>query len=474
LKNWRDGPVRGFLTMDQFREFGELRTDAARQTFIDRFWADLEDAAGGPKGTYRGTFERRCEAANARFTTGSLDGWQTDRGRVLVALGEPSSVRREPGDASSIEKELWTYGAARDRPETSLTIVFYRCADGAYKLDPGCHVERDWTSVVNDVDRAEYFQKLKLETPSSDSVRLLAMLSEFLPPVPGGIALARPRESETTAASFQERGPAGGAATAPNAHALEDATYFFRAVDGTVLALMTLELVPPRDDVQPGKAQPASYLGAVTLEETGRRGEDLPETSPKTLSLDEVESHGRQDRAAFLGRAHLRAGGTYAMRYAVEDGARDEIFVRNALVGVPDLGAGFSASSVVPAQSFGPAGPDADLFQVGSEEVVPKPGGAFRRGELLRLYLQVYDAKIDAATAKARVDVVFRFYRTGQGIAKRYGKPFSVRGAAGASMGLALPIGDWPTGPYRVEVELWDRVAERRTSAEGQFSIVAD
>jgi hypothetical protein len=39
---------------------------------------------------------------------------------------------------------------------------------------------------------------------------------------------------------------------------------------------------------------------------------------------------------------------------------------------------------------------------------------------------------------------------------------------------LALPIGDWPTGPYRVEVELWDRVAERRTSAEGQFSIVAD
>ncbi len=472
LKGWREGPVRGLLTQDQFREFGELRTDAARRSFIDRFWREFEDAASGPKGLYREIFEHRCEAANARFATGSQEGWQTDRGRVLLALGEPSSVRREPGDAHAIEKEIWTYGAADDRPETSLRIAFFRCADGGYMLDASCPIELDTTSVAYDGERADYFRKLRDELPASDSVRLAAMLSELLLPIPGGVPLVRPHQPAMSGS--QAPAQAGAAATAPSAHALEDATYFFRAVDGTVLALMTLELLPPKDDLKLGKAEPASYLGAVTLEETGRRGEDLPETLPKTLSLDAIAAHGRQDRATFLARTHLLAGRTYAMRYAVEDGARDEIFVRNALVGVPDLSAGFSASSIVPAESFGPAGAGSDLFQVGSEEVVPKPGGAFRRGELLRLYLQVYDAKIDEATAKARVDVVFRFYRTGNGIAKRYGKPFSVRGAAGASMGLALPIGDWPTGPYRVEVELWDRVAERRTSAEGQFSIVAD
>ena len=474
LKGWRDGPVRGLLTQDQFREFGELRTDSARTAFIDRFWRELEDRSSGPNGNYRETFENRCEAANARFATGGQEGWQTDRGRVFLALGEPSSVRREPGDAHAIEKEIWTYGAAGDRPETSLRIAFYRCADGGYMLDASCPIELDTTSVSYDDERADYFRKLRDEMPASDSARLAAMLSELLLPIPGGVPLVRPRPPETSASRVSPPARAGVTAAAPSAHALEDATYFFRAVDGTVLALMTLELLPPREDLKLGKAQPASYLGAVTLEETGRRGEDLPDTSPKTLTLDAIATHGRQDRAGFLARTHLRAGRTYAMRYAVEDGARDEIFVRNALVGVPDLSAGFSASSIVPAESFGPAGAGPDLFQVGSEQVVPRPGGAFRRGELLRLYLQVYDAKIDEATAKARVDVVFRFYRVGNGLAKRYGKPFSVRGAAGASMGLALPIGDWPTGPYRVEVELWDRVAERRTSAEGQFSIVAD
>jgi hypothetical protein len=158
----------------------------------------------------------------------------------------------------------------------------------------------------------------------------------------------------------------------------------------------------------------------------------------------------------------------------VKDETRDEILVRNAVIGVPELTRGFSASSIVPAERFGPAGPEAADFQVGSEQVVPKAGGIFRRSELLRLYLQVYDAAIDARTSMPRVDVVFRFYRTVRGVSKRYGKPFSVRGAAGASMGLALPIGDWPDGPYRVEVELHDRVAEQRMTAEGRFSIAAD
>jgi hypothetical protein len=138
------------------------------------------------------------------------------------------------------------------------------------------------------------------------------------------------------------------------------------------------------------------------------------------------------------------------------------------------MNAGFSASSIVPAQAFGPATPGSGRFHVGSEEVVPKSGGAFLRSDLLRLYLQVYDAAVDVKTSQARVDVSFRFYRTANGAAKRYGKPFSVRGASGASMGLALPIGDWPPGPYRVDVELHDRVADRRTAAEGRFSIVAD
>ena len=268
-------------------------------------------------------------------------------------------------------------------------------------------------------------------------------------------------------------GLATAAAASPSVHALTEETFFFRAKDGTILTLLMLQLVAARDGAGhvTGGGDPA-YVGAASIEETGRRGEDLPGTSARTVPLEAVVGSAKEGKATFFGRVYLQSGRNYSVRYIVKGGAREEIFLKNALVDVPYLNGGFSASSVVPAEQFGPANPSAGPFQIGSEEVVPKAGGVFKRSELLRLYLQVYDAAVDSVTSQRRVDVVFRFYRLIKGSSKRYGKPFSVRAAAGASMGLALPIGDWPTGSYRVVVELHDRVAAEHTSTEGSFSIV--
>ena len=270
-------------------------------------------------------------------------------------------------------------------------------------------------------------------------------------------------------------GIAAAAATPPSIHALKDTTFFFRAKDGTILTLLMLELLAARDGAgpDPGGGDP-TYVGAASVEEAGRRGQDLPGAAARTVPLEMGSGPAKDGKATFFGRVYLQSGRNYSVRYVVTDGTRDEIFLKNALVGVPYLNGGFSASSIVPAEQFGPASPGAGPFQVGSDEVVPKAGGIFRRSELLRLYLQVYDAAVDPVTSMRRVDVVFRFYRSVKGSSKRYGKPFSVRGAAGASMGLALPIGDWPTGSYRVVVELHDRIAAERTSTEGSFSIVSE
>lgn len=259
---------------------------------------------------------------------------------------------------------------------------------------------------------------------------------------------------------------AAGAAP-PAVHVLEDRVYFFRAQDGTVLALMALDFLAARDGI-------AAYAAAAKVEEVDRAGESRPDEPPWTVSLEQAREPARSGTATFHGRAYLRSGRSYAVRYSVTSANDDEIFLKNARVVVPYLGTGFSVSSVVPAESFGPAGGSAGPFQVGSEEVVPKPFGTFKRSELLKLYLQVYDAVVDPETFRRRVDVVFRFYRVAEKSSKRQGKPYSVKNAGGASMGLALPIGDWPTGSYRVAVELRDRRSAGRASTEGSFSIVED
>jgi len=211
-------------------------------------------------------------------------------------------------------------------------------------------------------------------------------------------------------------------------------------------------------------------VAAVSLEELGRHGDPRAGAPVHTFPL-EASAGAPSAPPLFFGRVYLDAGRTYEARFAVQDTAQDAVVVRHATIGVPDLNAGFSVSSLVPAERFGPAGADAGTFQIGSEEVVPKPGAVFRRSELLKLYLQVYGAAVDPATSMPRVDVEYRFFRVVRGRAKKHGKPFSVRGAGGAAMGLALPIGDWPVGAYRVLVDLHDRVSGQRVSVERAFTV---
>ena len=93
----------------------------------------------------------------------------------FLALGEPSSVKSQAGDANAIEREIWTYGAAGDRQETSLRIVFYRCADGRYRLDSGCPIDLDPTSVAYDVERSNYLRRIVESIPVGDGDLLLGV-----------------------------------------------------------------------------------------------------------------------------------------------------------------------------------------------------------------------------------------------------------------------------------------------------------
>ena len=472
LRGWRDGPVSALLTDDEYRRFGALRNDSARHEFIESFWQDLDLKAGGH---FRETFESRCAAANARFSSPGFDGWQTDRGRVFVALGEPTSRRREGGGLSAVEQEIWTYGVEGD--SSALTMIFYRCIDGRYNLDPTCVIVPDPTSVAYDHERAAYLHKVRETNSSVSSGQLITLLAGFLRPIPGGVRLPADTSQGTAAVSRVEV-PRPGAfhASPPGTHALEDASYFFKAQDGSVLTLFSLELLKSRAGA-PAQATGGgtpSYIGAVTVQEIGRHGESLPHATARTLGLDAPETAVQAGPAAFSGRVYLQPGKSYAVRYAVKDQVKDEILVRDAILGVPDVVRGFASSSIVPAEQFGPAAAVPERYHVGSEAVAPKAGGIFRHSDLLRLYFQVYGAAVDQGTSLPRVDIAFRFYRESNGRSKRYGKPCSIRGATGASIGLTLPIGDWPAGPYRVEVDLHDRVAEQRILSEGSFTIAVD
>ncbi|HZN54197.1 MAG TPA: GWxTD domain-containing protein [Candidatus Polarisedimenticolaceae bacterium] len=468
LKGWRDGPARMLLTDDEYRRFGSLSDDVERGEFVERFWSNLEVLPGTSPSEFRRSFETRSEGANARFGAPGSEGWRTDRGHVFLALGEPSRIAHESGGIDLLDDEVWTYDAVGPNAR-SVRIVFHHCRDGSYRLDDECESVRDPTSVSVDWERANYLRALRLNDRSIYSNRLQTMTDSLLSPLPGGLPVAKPSSGPARDRLSTDAPPAPDPEPLAGAQALDHSAYFFRAQDGSVLTLLAVAMEGGQAGAGAETAtKTAAPFAAVSLQETGRRGESLP-GAVRTLTLDPLPAP--EAPGFFFGRAYLDAGRTYAARFAVRSPSQDQVIVRNARIGVPDLNAGFSVSSLVPAERFGPAGPDAGTFQVGSEEVVPKAGAVFHRSELLRLYLQVYGAAIDPATSMPRVDVEYRFFRVVRKGTKRHGKPFSVRGAAGAAMGLALPIGDWPVGAYRVVVELRDRVSGERVSVERTFAI---
>ena len=258
--------------------------------------------------------------------------------------------------------------------------------------------------------------------------------------------------------------PPGAAGTDDAAveSALRDGIWFFQAFDGTVLAMIAVTLAADSG------LDESTVRGSMFVLE----GAAVAAIDGAQLDFTEMPKHANQ-RPVFVGRVQLEPGAAAVIRYAFTDASKRTMLVRSRSIRVPELGSGgFSVSSLVPAESFGPLADGVEsVFAVGSETVVPRPGASFARGETLRLYLQVYGAQVDPERKAPRVDVEFVFRREDGKRSRRYGSPYRLRGAFGASLGLSIPIGDWPPGAYGVEVRLHDRVAGRAVTAEGKFTV---
>ncbi|HYE57869.1 MAG TPA: GWxTD domain-containing protein [Rhodothermales bacterium] len=81
----------------------------ARRRFLFDFWRERDPEASTAVNEFREEFYRRLQYANERYSRRDREGWRTDRGRILVKYGIPSTIEPHLYERESKPYEVWYY-----------------------------------------------------------------------------------------------------------------------------------------------------------------------------------------------------------------------------------------------------------------------------------------------------------------------------------------------------------------------------
>jgi GWxTD domain-containing protein len=99
--------IGGSVEINQWEKLKELQ---GKQRFLYRFWAMRDEDTTTILNEFKAEFDDRVEFANTYFSYGkNKDGWNTDRGRILLKYGNPTQIDRIPQSGTDRPYETWTY-----------------------------------------------------------------------------------------------------------------------------------------------------------------------------------------------------------------------------------------------------------------------------------------------------------------------------------------------------------------------------
>jgi GWxTD domain-containing protein len=129
--------VEYIITKAEREAFYKMPSNEMRDLFIKNFWEVRDPTPGTPRNEFKEEHYRRLEYANKYLGRETYrPGWQTDRGRTYILLGEPRDIQRYPDSGRTYPLELWFYdaGGLPTLPPYFYLIFFKRYGSGEYEL----------------------------------------------------------------------------------------------------------------------------------------------------------------------------------------------------------------------------------------------------------------------------------------------------------------------------------------------------
>ena len=147
--------VDPIITQGERDIYKQLPNGQARRYFQSIFWHKRNPDPTSIENDYRNTFFERRQIAKTQFGTAKVSGDMSDRGKVLMLLGDPENVTQRQLPASGarpIYEEVWQY------PSLKIELQFrYQSGDETYELQDKARVSPLLESIRERqvLDRAE-------------------------------------------------------------------------------------------------------------------------------------------------------------------------------------------------------------------------------------------------------------------------------------------------------------------------------
>ena len=487
FKKWIDEDVAYIITDEEKRAWKKLATDEEREQFIEAFWRRRDPDPDTELNEYLEEHYERVAYANQHFASG-MPGWKSDRGRIYIMYGPPHEKETHPtggnyerpsyeggGNTTTYPFEVWFY---RYLPGvgSGIEIEFvdptgtgeYRIARSPDEKDalamvPGAGLTlNESLGLGNKADRAFNNGGYQREQDSPFS-RLQLITDLMRAPVIKNPELA----SLLTGSGTIEDNPLN----------FDMRIDFFRQSDERVVTAFTIQTENKEltfTDVGGVQTARMNIFGRITSVAGRRVGvfEDAVTATATSADLLDIKN-----RKSAYGKTVPLAPGTYRVDVIVRDINSGATQVKHLGFTVPKYDAKqLSTSTLVLAaklQSMSDQ-PAVGQFTIGQFKVIPNVARAYRKGEPIGIYLQVYNAGIDQTTLRPSVDVDYILLKDGKELGKM---PEDWRGMSDAGQRLTLArmitSDQLAPGEYELMVRIKDRVSGQSLSPSEKFTISA-
>ncbi len=491
FQKWLAEDVRYIVTPQERSVFLKLTTDEERERFIESFWQRRDPDPQTAWNEFKEEHYRRIAYANETFHSGR-DGWRTDRGRIHIVFGPPTSIERHPTGGTYLRPMEEGGGMTTTHP---FERWFYNHLD-----DVGTGIEVEF---VDPTGTGDY--RIALRDTEKDALLMTGGGETFFESMGLESRAGRIRSAELMRPAGLKGDSFGGQGTNPflrleryvqlqrpprfkfeDLRALvetnlqydqvpfEHTYHLFRYTDDLLLAPVTIAI----------DNRHLTFIGAPPLERATVNvyGRLQALTGNIVYEFEDVvqsdRSSGRRADRSLYQRYLPAKPGHYKLTLIIQDVESEKLGTSQSLVEIGKLPRNqLHTSSLVLADWIGPHAQDEfvpDPFvTTGRLKVYPNVGGRFSTGHPLGMYVEVYGMEIDQAQQRPRVIVTCQIADALGNLLdqKTLQERAVVFDGSKLIVSMLWPENTFPTGEYLLKVTVEDQISHQTTSTEAPFRV---